>query len=131
MIENCGVPWSTCDSGFDEIMNMQENEDLRDAYEIVRMLGQGATGTVWEAYRSCDHVRVALIIPHAAFRGRWTDSPSRMRELVLARTLDHPNIVRMLDGQERLVGTGVIEMEYVDGVSLAEHVTRSDHGVLA
>ncbi len=109
----------------------QDVPAIPSTYRVIRRLGDGATGTVWEVIREQDQMRIALKIPHAAFRGIGTVSASLKRELALAKLLDHPNIVKILDFQEGHSGEGFIEMEYVEGVSLAEHVFRSPNGVLS
>lgn len=76
-------------------------------------------------------MRIALKVPHAVFRGIGTVSASLKRELALAKLLDHPNIVKILGFPEGPDGEGLIEMEYVEGISLAEHVFRSPNGVLS
>ena len=113
------------------LASSSEIPSMPGVYRVVRRLGEGATGTVWEVIRERDQMRVALKIPHSAFRGFGTISASLKRELALAKLLDHPNIVRILDFHEGADGEGLIEMEYVEGVTLAEHVFRSPSGVLS
>jgi serine/threonine protein kinase len=110
---------------------LNEIPPVPNAYRVIRKLGEGSTGRVWEVIRERDQERIALKIPHAAFRGIGTVPASLKRELALAKLLDHPNIVRILDLQEGRDGEQVIEMEYVEGVTLAEHVFRSPNGVLS
>lgn len=108
-----------------------ENPQIPNIYRKVRKLGEGATGTVWEVIRERDQMRVALKIPHAFFRGIGTVSASLKRELALAKLLDHPNIVKILGFEQGHGGEGFIEMEYVEGVTLSEHVFRFPNGVLS
>ena len=126
-----GKTSSVRDLRFDGLADSAEVSAVPNAYRVIRRLGEGATGTVWEVIRQRDQLRIALKIPHAAFRGNGAVSASLKRELALAKWLDHPNIVKILGFQEGLGGEELIEMEYVEGVTLAEHVFRSPNGVLS
>jgi serine/threonine protein kinase len=110
---------------------LTETSPLHDAYRAIRKLGEGATGAVWEVIRERDQERIAVKTPHPAFRGIGTVSASLKREVALAKLLDHPNIVKILDLREGRGGEQLVEMEYVEGVTLAEHVFRSSSGVLS
>jgi len=89
-------------------------------YRLVREIGRGGMGIVFEASRDDAEYRrtVALKILPA-----WRDQPGlreRFRnERQILCGLDHPNIARFLDGgTER--GIPYFVMEYVDGISLAD-----------
>ena len=89
--------------------------DQIGGYQLVRRLGQGGMGVVFEA-KGPDGVRVVLKIPHlqlleeAGARARYD------RELEVTRLLDHPNV-------QRVVGTGEVArgrmpylaLEWIDG----------------
>ena len=96
--------------------------DQIGGYQLVRRLGQGGMGVVFEA-RGPDGVRVVLKIPHlqlleeAGARARYD------RELEVTRLLDHPNV-------QRVVGTGEVArgrmpylaLEWIDGGLLRDHL---------
>jgi serine/threonine protein kinase len=96
--------------------------DQIGGYELVRRLGQGGMGVVFEA-RGPDGARVVLKIPHlqlleeAGARARYD------RELEVTRLLDHPNV-------QRVVGTGEVArgrmpylaLEWIDGGLLRDHL---------
>jgi hypothetical protein len=90
-------------------------------YQIKRQIGEGATGTVWEAVQLGTDRRVALKI----LRPRLLESPracSRFeREVRLAARLEHPHIARIYEsGVHR--GVHYFAMELVKGVPLDRYV---------
>src|SRR5215208_5912947 len=82
-----------------------------ERYEIVSPLGSGGMGTVYRAVDRLSGDTVALKIVTSA-------TPETLRsELLLARALSHPNIVRIFDIGV-LEDTAFISMEYVNGPTL-------------
>ena len=100
--------------------------ELFGAYRIVRQLGRGGMGEVFEAEDSESGRRVALkVLRHAP------DSPKArqrfLREGKLAASVNHPNSVYIY-GAEEIEGSPVITMEYVSGGTLQDRVRQ--HGPL-
>lgn len=98
-------------------------------YEIVRVLGSGAMGVVYEANDDKLHRRVAIktIIKSAmADDAQAADYSERfMREAQAVARLNHPNIVTVYDfGEEGDIAYFV--MEFIQGHELKEHL---DSGV--
>lgn len=95
---------------------------LRARYRIVRELGRGGMGCVYEAIQLELNRRVAMKVLNA---DRFGDAESRQRFLAEARILarlSHPGIVTLYDAE--LDGNcPVIVMEYVEGDSL-ERIVR-------
>lgn len=89
-------------------------------YRIVRLLGRGGMGVVYEAEEQETVRRVALKV-----LGRQFDSPSDrarfLREGRLAASINHPNSVYVY-GTEEIDGTPTIAMELVSGGTLQERV---------
>ena len=95
-------------------------------YEIRDLLGEGATGMVYEAYDPQVERRVAIktLHPHL-LKGRvGAGLLARFkREAISAGKCMHPNIVTMHEyGQHR--SRPFIVMEYVDGISVQRFITR-------
>ncbi|MGE5185853.1 MAG: protein kinase domain-containing protein, partial [Acidobacteriota bacterium] len=92
-------------------------------YQLVRLLGVGGMGAVWEA-RDCElDRRVALKI----LRRDATDDADRRERLIrearaMAR-LRHANVITVFDAA-RLDGRDVIAMELVEGETLAGWLSR-------
>jgi eukaryotic-like serine/threonine-protein kinase len=93
-------------------------------YRIVRLLGQGGMGVVYEAEEQDTGRRVALKVLGRQFdsskdRGRF------LREGRLAASINHPNSVYVF-GTEEIEGAPTIAMELVAGGTLAERL--KNHG---
>src|SRR5213079_3103650 len=82
-------------------------------YRILRLLGQGGMGEVYE----CEHIpsgrRVALKVMSHALAGEQ-DRKRFLREGRLAASVNHPNVV-YVHGSEEISGAPAIAMELVHG----------------
>ncbi len=92
-------------------------------YRIIRRLGQGGMGTVYEAEESGTGRRVALklITPHVATSPYAVDR--FRREGRIASGLDHPRCVFVLKA-DFADGLPYIIMELMPGETLRQHATR-------
>lgn len=93
-------------------------------YEVHRLLGKGAFGTVWEAVHSETGRPVALKILRVDLS--TSRAMSRFsREIQLARRLRHPNIARVYDSHidDKF---GYCAMELIEGETL-DIVLRQEH----
>ncbi|MBL8627143.1 MAG: serine/threonine protein kinase [Myxococcales bacterium] len=93
-------------------------------YRLLKPLGEGGFGAVYEAVRAADNTRVAVKILH---RHLASSGEARMRffnEAEIASKVHHPGVVRALD-HGSADGTDYIAMELVDGISLDHHLARS------
>ena len=97
-------------------------ETLGD-FQILRELGRGGMGVVYEAVQVSLDRRVALkVLPFAAMLSE-TQLTRFKNEARAAATLKHPNIVSIFSvGVER--GVHYYAMELIDGPSLAEVIER-------
>ncbi|MCC6244073.1 MAG: serine/threonine protein kinase [Gemmatimonadaceae bacterium] len=86
------------------------------AWRLVRVIGAGGMGTVYEAERAdgAFERRVALKVVRATSGHAWFAARLQRERQLLAR-LDHPNIARLLDGGVLADGTPFYAMELVDG----------------
>jgi tetratricopeptide (TPR) repeat protein len=94
-----------------------------DRYHIIKLLGMGGMGAVYQAWDAKLEVALALkvIRPDA---GEDPESAAEIehrfkRELLLARKVTHPNVVRIHDLGE-FDGIKYITMPYIQGTDLAE-----------
>lgn len=101
-------------------------------FRLVREIGRGGMGVVYEAHQLSLGRRVALKVLGGGAATTTTQLARFRREALTLARLDHPNIVRVVD-----VGTTDdkhwLAMELVDGRSLAEHLEAlrsagKDHG---
>jgi len=97
--------------------------DELGAYRVVRLLGRGGMGEVYEAEHLETHRRVALkVLKHTL--PTKTDRARFLREGQLAASISHPNTVYVF-ATEEIAGTLVIVMELVTGGTLSDCV-RAD-----
>lgn len=91
-------------------------------YRILRLLGQGGMGEVYE----CEHLpsgrRVALKVMSHGLAGEQ-DRRRFLREGRLAASVNHPNVV-YVHGSEEIQGMPVIAMELVHGGTLHDRLKR-------
>jgi tetratricopeptide (TPR) repeat protein/tRNA A-37 threonylcarbamoyl transferase component Bud32 len=84
-------------------------------YQLLRRIGQGGMGAVYEARRTGDfEKRVALKVVKQEFDSDFARLRFQQERQVLAN-LEHPNISRLLDGGETEDGTPYLVMEFVEG----------------
>ena len=96
-------------------------------YHIIRLLGMGGMGAVYQAWDTELEVALALKV----IRPDATSDPDAAaeierrfkRELLLARQVTHPNVVRIHDLGE-FDGIKYITMPYVQGTDLADVLTE-------
>jgi serine/threonine protein kinase len=86
------------------------------AYQIIRKLGAGGMGAVYLASRADEQFRRLVAIK--AIRAELLDKDTLRRfenERHTLAALDHPNIVRLLDGGTSEDGIPYLVMDYVEG----------------
>ena len=97
-------------------------------YQIVRKLGQGGMGAVYEAR----HTKLKKTVAVKVLPPEMMKSPVLItrfeREMEAVGALDHPNIVRAMDAGE-FHGTHFLVMEYVEGSDLS--VLVKERGALS
>jgi serine/threonine protein kinase len=96
---------------------------LASRYRLVRLLGRGGMGEVYEAIDGVLSRRVAVKV----FRGETDLATSRARqqlEIQAFARLQHPNIVAIFDAGTD-AGISFVVMQLIDGVTLAERTRAS------
>lgn len=97
-------------------------------FTIVRHLATGSMGSVFLALdRKLGDTEVALKLLHSKFLTDPIGFKRFSNEVVFARKLAHPNIVRIYDFEEASTGEKLISMEYVQGTTLGDFI-REMHG---
>jgi tRNA A-37 threonylcarbamoyl transferase component Bud32 len=92
-----------------------------ERYRVVRLLGAGGMGAVFEAEHRVLHRPVALKVINRAYTARPAAVERFRREVRAAARLSHPNIVTTHDAEDA-GATHFLVMEYVEGVSLGRLV---------
>ncbi|MGA7411081.1 MAG: protein kinase [Bryobacteraceae bacterium] len=95
------------------------------AYKLVRRIGQGGMAAVFLASRADDEYRhqVAVKLVQPGLDGSDVLSRFRNERQTLAG-LDHPNIVKLLDGGTTPEGLPFLVMDYVEGSPIDEYCDR-------
>jgi serine/threonine-protein kinase len=97
---------------------------IADKYRILRLLGRGGMGEVYEARHVVVGRRFALKFLHEQ-KARGRDSLSRfLREAQAAGALDSGHIAAVLDFDTAADGSPFLVMEYLAGESLGALLTR-------
>lgn len=99
--------------------NLAPDVVVNGIYRLVRRLGAGGMGEVWEARheRTRGRVAVKVLLPEM---GRHEDVLRRFqREVEITSALNHPNIVRVSDADKLSDGRPFLVMEFLDGRDLA------------
>ena len=103
---------------------LREGELFDNTYRLLRLIGEGAIGAVYEA----THARLAgryaikllLLKPTVASEAIALFA----REARITSLLQHPNIVQVIDHNTTADGTEYLVMEYLAGESLAQRLVR-------
>ncbi|MDQ3002324.1 MAG: serine/threonine protein kinase [Fibrobacterota bacterium] len=102
-------------------MLLSEATDTR--YDIVKLLGQGASATVYLArHIAFGELRVLKILHHDMMMDAKRRSKFKMEAQVSAH-LKHPAIVQVFDVTQT-ASKLQIEMEYIDGMSLRQYLEK-------
>ena len=92
-------------------------------YEIVRRVGLGGAGSVFEARHVRLGQRVALKVLYPRYARSASMTKRFLREARTLARLSHPHLVHAIDvGRDR--DYFFLAMEFVDGENLLQHVTR-------
>jgi eukaryotic-like serine/threonine-protein kinase len=99
------------------------------AYRIAALIGRGGMGHVYQAeradagYKQQGAVRFVHAGLGSAARARF------QAERQIGASLDHPNLVKLIDGGVAADGTPYLVMEPIDGLTIDRHVREQQLGV--
>lgn len=100
-------------------------------YQIVRLIGVGGMGEVYEAYepRLDRHVALKIISPELIDHHGSDEVAQRfIHEALNLAKINHPNVV-IIHNADRVGHIRFIAMEYVDGVSLKDLLKKKSLGI--
>ncbi len=92
-------------------------------YSILRQVGRGAFGVVYEARRNPLKKRMALKILHEHVLSSPDAATRFQREIMAAAQVEHPHVIQVFDGGVR-DERGFLAMEFLDGETLGERLKR-------
>ena len=98
------------------------------SFELVEILGEGGSSTVFRAFREADGVRQEVAIKLLA-RGLYTTDAQRQfrREREALARLRHPGIARLIEGGITDNNLAYIALELVDGLPITQYAR--EHGL--
>jgi hypothetical protein len=102
---------------------------IGERYTIVRRIGEGGMGAVYEVERRPDQKRFALKTLLAAYSGTWLARLAREAQAVA--TVIHPNVVAIVDLDVDASGMPFLVMELVQGESLGANMSRFGDPIFA
>lgn len=98
--------------------------DFGPGLKVVRLLGHGGMGSVYEAVQEKLSRRVAVKVLAPRYAGEADFSARFSREAKSAAAVQDPNVVRVYDFGSAEDGSHFIVMEYVEGEDLAHRLER-------
>jgi serine/threonine-protein kinase len=105
-------------------MGLQPGELIDDKYRIVRLIGEGGMGAVYEGENTRIHRRVAIKVLHAGVC-EMPDVVARFeREAQAAGRIGSEHIVEVLDLGTLQSGDRYMVMEFMDGDSLSQRIRQ-------
>jgi eukaryotic-like serine/threonine-protein kinase len=93
---------------------------LAGRYEVLRRIGEGGMGAVYEAKHTLIGKRVAVKVLLEKFHAKSDFVARLLQEARLASSIGHENIVDVTDFGTTDDGRSFVVMEFLDGESLAE-----------
>jgi serine/threonine protein kinase len=93
-------------------------------YKVEKLLGEGGMGAVYQAEHTLMHKRVALKVLHPEM-SQMDEVVARFeREAMAAAHIEHPNVAAATDFGKLDDGAFFLVLEFVEGRSLREVITR-------
>ena len=98
---------------------------VADKYTIVRLIGRGGMGTVYEARHATLSRRFAIKFMQPEYALRPNSLLRFENEAKLAGSLEHPNLAAVMDYGRAEDGSPYLVMEYLDGEDCARLLQRT------
>lgn len=125
------VSFKVCPHDASELEDAPDADDdilgqkLGGTYEIVRLIGEGGMGRVYEAkHTRLPNKRYAVKLLHPELARQSEVMARFQREAEAASVLTHPNVVSVVDVDRTHEGTPYIVAELLEGEQLGEHLDR-------
>ncbi|MCA9601767.1 MAG: serine/threonine protein kinase, partial [Myxococcales bacterium] len=97
---------------------------VAERYELGRLLGSGSTASVYAGEHLWTRRRVAVKVLHAKHAANQRTARRWMREARTLASLEHPNVVSVLDMDVDPSVGGFVVLERLEGETLAESLRR-------
>ena len=93
-------------------------------YRVIRQLGAGGMGVVYEAVHDAIERRVAIKVLHPEYAKDRETAARFFDEARAVNRIEHPSLVQISDYGRTAEGTAYLIMEFLRGESLAERLHR-------
>ena len=93
-------------------------------YRIVRLLGKGGMGAVYEGVHEAIERRVAIKVLHAELARRQDIATRFFNEARAVNRIEHPGLVQISDYGQLPDGMAYIVMEFLKGETLGQRIKR-------
>ena len=103
-------------------MSLEPGQIIDGKYRIVRMIGEGGMGAVYEGENIRIHRKVAIKVLHAAYTGNEEVMQRFEREAQAAGRIGSEHIVEVLDLGKLPDGDHYMVMEFLDGEPLSGRI---------
>jgi serine/threonine-protein kinase len=105
-------------------MSLQTGDLIEGKYRIVRLLGEGGMGSVYEGDNTRIHRRVAIKVLHAAVAAKSDVVQRFEREAQAAGRIGSEHIVEVLDLGNLPGGERFMVMEFLEGENLGDRIKK-------
>lgn len=95
------------------------------AYQVLRLIGQGGMGAVYEGIQQPIGRRVAIKVLHPDYASNQEIAKRFFNEARAANLIAHPSIVQISDFGQMPNGAPYLVMEFLEGETLADRLERS------
>lgn len=99
-------------------MNPQVDQTINNKYRLIRLIGEGGMGTVWEARHELLGTKVALKFLHGMLAKRKGLAERFLQEAQVSARIKSPHVVQVSDVDRTPDGLVFMVMELIDGQSL-------------
>jgi len=99
-------------------MRPQVGQLINNKYRLMRLIGDGGMGSVFEAQHEVLHTSVALKFLHPELSRRQGLVQRFLQEARVSAKIQSPHVVRVTDVEQTTNGLAFIVMEYLNGTSL-------------
>jgi serine/threonine protein kinase len=97
---------------------------LEGAYRLIRMIGQGGMGAVYEAVQLRLNKRVAIKVMSRELAANMVSLARFHREAEITSQLGHPHLVNVVDFGTAESGEPYLVMEFLDGEDLEQRLQK-------
>src|SRR5690242_1986139 len=103
-------------------MSLQDGQVIDGKYQIVRLIGEGGMGAVYEGLNTRIKRRVAIKLLHSGVAANSEIIQRFEREAQVAGTVGNDHILEILDLGALPSGERYMVMEFLDGETLTQRI---------